>query len=369
MPLSKQSRGEPHDAPRTSKPRRQQRLYLMFDDWELGYSIRELNMWNAGAEQRRLPPPFIRLEAIHGRPEFFASVGTKILMTNPVPKYDALAPIGILPIIDVRSRGVNLAPGELYPEHPIYIPVGDSKLFALDINTFKMLSMKPLCPPLMEIEYSDRSMEWSWHDLPMPTFERMDVTSYAVDADGGTILTSTNCATFAFDIANSKWKQPSNCSLPFSGRANFVPGLNVFVGLPKDVDYFGHLCFCRLLGDDKHDVWFSKENLSSKDPDESHVGFSLVYLGEMRFCLVECVSKGEAEAEKWLEEWGKGKLHQAAELEKWEPCPLISSRCVLTTLSLSSGMNGNLTAAKTAVQCYKVPVEASYNVNPVAFWL
>jgi hypothetical protein len=41
----------------------------------------------------------------------------------------------------------------------------------------------------------------------------------------------------------------------------------------------------------------------------------------------------------------------------------------LTTFSLSSDMNGDLTAAKTVVQCYEVPVEASYNVNPVAFWL
>ncbi|CAO2209320.1 unnamed protein product [Urochloa humidicola] len=201
----------------------------------------------------------------------------------------------------------------------------------------------------------------------------MDVTSYAVDAaDRGIILTSTNCATFAFDIASSKWKQSSNCPLPFSGRANFVPGLDVFVGLPKDVHYFGHLCFCRsLLGDDKHDVWFSKENLSSKDPDESHVGTTLVYLGERRFCLVECVTKGEAEADKWLEELGKRhqtvdweNLHQTGELEG---CPLISSRCVLTTFSLSSDMNGHLT--ETAVQCYKVPVQASYDVNPVAFWL
>ncbi|CAO2186280.1 unnamed protein product [Urochloa humidicola] len=367
MPLSKPSRGE-HDAP---NPTGQQHLYLMFDDWELGYSIRELNLSNAaGAE---LPPPFIRLEAMHGRPDFFAAVGTKILATGPVPKYNALAPIGILPIIDVRSRGVNLAPGELFPRHPIYIPVGDSELFALDMDTFKMLSMKPLWPPRMEIEYSDRSMEWSWDDLPLPTFERMDVTSYAVDADGGSILTSTDCATFAFDIANSKWKQSSNCSLPFSGRANFVPGLDVFVGLPKDVDYFGHLCFCRWLGDDKHDVWFSNENLSRKGPDESHAGSTLVYLGERRFCLVECVSNGEAEVDKWLEKWGKliqtvgwEKLHQTGE---WEDCPLISSRCVLTTFSLSSDMNGNLTAAETAVQCYKVPVEASYDVNPVAFWL
>jgi hypothetical protein len=106
----------------------------------------------------------------------------------------------------------------------------------------------------------------------MPTFKRMDVTSYAVDSDGRTILASTAAATFAFDPLHHEWKKRVEWSLPFSGRANFVHGLDVFVGLPKDVDAFGHLCFCRWLGDDKH-VWFSKENLSSEDPEaESHVG-------------------------------------------------------------------------------------------------
>ncbi|CAL4952498.1 unnamed protein product [Urochloa decumbens] len=373
MPLSKPSRGE-HDAPRTSKPTGQQHLYLIFDDWEFGYSIRKLNLSNAGAEQRRLPPPFIRLEATRGCPEFFAAVGTKILATHPRCDFsNALAPGGILPIIDVRSQGVNFAPGELYPQHPIYIPVGDEELFALDMDTFKMLSMKPLWPPRLEFEYRKQISEWSWRNLPMPTFNRMDVTSYAVDSDGRTIVASTADATFAFDTMHDKWEKRVEWSLPFSGRANFVHGLDVFVGLPKDVDAFGHLCFCRWLGDDKHDVWFSKENLSSKDPAENHVGTTLVYLGESRFCLVECVSNGDAKAvEKWLEE--REELNQTEECEElheteeWEGCPL-SSRCRLTTFSLSSDMNGDLTAAEIVVQCYDVPMDAFYNVNPVAFWL
>ncbi|KAF8677176.1 hypothetical protein HU200_046649 [Digitaria exilis] len=357
MPSSKRSRGE-RDAPRTSKPTGQQHLYLVFDDWELGYSIRELNLSNASAEQRRLPPPFIRLEATRGSPEFFAAVGTKILATHPRSDDQ-----DILPLIDVRSRGVNLAPGELYPRHPIYIPVGDDEIFALDTHTFKMLSMKPLCLPLLEDEFSNKISVWSWHNLPMPKFKRMDITSYAVDSDGRTILASTAAATFAFDTKCHEWKKRVEWSLPFSGRAYFVHGLDVFVGLTNDVDTFGHLCFCRWFGDDdKHDVWFSKENLSSKDPAESHVvGTTLVYLGETSFCLVECVRNEDDEAvQKWLEEWD--------EQNDTDEDPL-SARCYLTTFSLSSEMNGGLMAAKTAVQCYKVPMEASFNVNPVAFWL
>ncbi|XP_024311471.1 uncharacterized protein LOC112269282 [Brachypodium distachyon] len=362
MPLSKPSRGE-RDAPLTSKPTgQQQHLYLIFDDWELGYSIRELTLSDAGAEQRQsLPPPFIRLEAARGCPEFFAAVGTKILATHPRDDFvDPPVPGGILPIVDVRSRGVNFAPGELYPEDPIYIPVGDEEIFALDMETFKTLSMKPLWPPRLEFEYRHQIGEWSWRDLPMPTFSSMDVTSYAVDSDGRTILASTAAATFAFDTLHQEWKKRVEWPLPFSGHASFVHGLDVFVGLPKDADAFkGHLCFCRWLGgDDKH-VWFSEENLSSKDPDESLLGTTLVYLGESRFCLVEsCASNGDVH--KWLEEW--------KQLDQTDKCPL-SSCCRLTTFSLSSDMNGDLTAAKSAVQSYEVPVEAPCNVNPVAFWL
>ncbi|TVU51375.1 hypothetical protein EJB05_02800, partial [Eragrostis curvula] len=366
MPLSKPSHGERDDAPRTyvkADGAGQQHLYLIFDDWELGYSIRELNLSNTAAAGADLPPPFIRLEATRGCPEFFAAVGTKILATHPRDDFvGALEPGGVLPIVDVRSRGVNLAPGELYPHRPIFIPLGDDEIFALDMDTFKTLSMKPLWPPRLQYDRHHQISEWSWRNLPMPpTFQRMDVTSYAVDSDGQTILVSTADSTFAFDTSLCReWKKRGEWPLPFSGRANFVHGLDVFVGLPKDPDAFGHLCFCRLLGDDddKH-VWFSKENLSSKDPaEESHVvGTTLVYLGETRFCLVECVSNGDAKAvEKWVEEWDE--LHQT---EDWEDCPL-NTRCRLTTFSLSSDMNGDLLVADTAVQCYEVPMEASYDL-------
>ncbi|CAN6229020.1 unnamed protein product [Urochloa humidicola] len=203
----------------------------------------------------------------------------------------------------------------------------------------------------------------------MPMFNVMDVISYAVDSDGRTILASTADATFAFDTWHDTWVKRVEWPLPFYGQANFVHGLDVFVGLPKDADYFGHLCFCRSLSDDNKHVWFSKENLSSKDPDENHVGTTLLYLGESRFCLVECVSNGDAKAvEKWLEELVKLNQTECEELTESEGCPL-SSRCRLTTFSLSSDMNGDLMAAEIAVQCYSVPMDASYNVNPVAFWL
>nr|CAB3448539.1 unnamed protein product [Digitaria exilis] len=332
MSLSRRSRGE-RGPSSTSEPTGQQHLYVIFDDWGLGYSIRKLNLSNAsnaGAEQRCLrrpfigceahryqPRPFIRVEATRGSPEFFAAVGTKILATHPREDFcTALVPGGILPMIDVRSRGLNFAPGELYREHPIYLPVGDEEIFALDLATFKMLSMKPLWPPRLEHEYRGQTSDWSWCNLPMPRFNRMDVTSYALDSDGRTILTSTAAATFAFDTQRREWKRRVEWSLPFSGRAYFVHDLDVFVGLPRDEDdVFGHLCFCRWLDGDEHQVWFSKEKLSTKDPAEKHQGTTLVYLGKSRFCLVECVD------------------HTAT-------VEFLRARCCLKTFSLGFDMNG-----------------------------
>ncbi|CAO2161655.1 unnamed protein product [Urochloa humidicola] len=414
MPLSKPSRGE-HDAP---KPTGQQHLYLIFDDWPWGYSIRELNLPPRSPHQpslrprrlehKLLPPPCICLEAARELPLFFAAVGTNIIAAHPRNDFgNAPVPECIMPIVDVRSLGVRIGPG-LYPVKPIFITVGE-EVFALDMGSFSVLSIH----------------DWSWRDLPQPPIQSMDVTSVAVGSNGRTIFVSTDCATFAFDIINSEWKQSSNCPLPFVGPANYAHALDIFVGLSKDT--YGHLCFCRNLGGDES-VRPNKENLLSKDPAESHVAATLVYLGgsEPGFCLVECVSITEGKSvnmrlEKCVDEGGGncGELDQlkknadvgdgasgsmqecgelADELNKFvdegggncgEQLDQLKKNVDegdgvsgsmhhrylyrLTTFSLSFDSNGDLTTGETCVvQCYKVPQEVSDRldlVNPLAFWL
>ncbi|KAF8677177.1 hypothetical protein HU200_046650 [Digitaria exilis] len=307
MPSSKRSRGE-RDAPRALEPTGQH-LYLIFDDWPWGYSIRKLKLPPRSPHQpslrplehrrlrlleprrpkhKPLPPPCICLEATRHLPFLFAAVGTDIIAVHPRNDFlNALVPECILPIFDVRSLGVKFGPGLMCPGAPILITVGDEDVFALDLDCFRMLSMNPLCP----------LHNLSWCDLPPPPLRNIDVTSFAVDSDGQTIFISTDRATFAFDIVQSEWKQSSYSSLPFTGPANYVHALDIFVGLSKAPDTYGHLCFCRKLGDDEN-VRPSKENLFSKDPAESHVCATLVYLGgsEPGFCLVECVSITEGKS-------------------------------------------------------------------------
>ncbi|CAN6283028.1 unnamed protein product [Urochloa humidicola] len=362
--MPKRRRGDGERRAAAKKHRRGQRLYLVFDDWPWGYSIREVDCSTAagGTEERRLPRPFIRLEAPRGFPLFFSAVGTRIVATHRRnPWDDDSVPDGFLPIVDVRSRGVTFGPGRVRHNLPIYLPVAGDELFALDTIFVRMLSFKPLWPPRLENE-SSSDVQWAWRQLSKrPPFNRMEVTSYAVHPDDHTILISTTQATFAFDTdkfdtEDHVWRRLGEWSLPFAGRAYFVHGLDAFVGLSKDPATPGHLCSCscELVATDVDGprAWkLSKEKLFSEDPAENHVSATLLYMGGSEFCLVQCVS---------VEQHGN-------------TCASRPHLYRLTTFSLSYDNNGDMTTGETCqVRCYRVPkatTERFLSADPVAFWL
>ncbi|CAL4934157.1 unnamed protein product [Urochloa decumbens] len=363
------------------KHRRGQRLYLVFDDWPWGYSIREVDCSTAagGGTERRLPRPFIRLEAPRGFPLFFSAVGTRIVATHRRnPWDDDSVPDGFLPIVDVRSRGVTFGPGQVRHDLPIYLPVGGDGLFALDTITVRMLSFKPLWPPRLETE-SSADVMWAWRELSRAPFNRLEVTSYAVHPDDHTILVSTTRATFTFDADKLDtedlvlvWTRLGEWSLPFSGRAYFVGCLDAFVGLSKDPATPGHLCSCScelVATDDGPPAWkLGKEKLFSEDPAETHVGATLLYMGGSEFCLVQCVS---------VEDGNTSATQAQEDIEEEEAVSRRSLRCShlyrLTTFSLSYN-NGDMTTGETChVRCYRVPKATTERflrrADPVAFWL
>lgn len=81
-----------------------------------------------------------------------------------------------------RSRAINFGPGHGFLHHPIFFPVGDDDLYALDASGFMMLSLKPMWPPRLEDDennyYHHGGEEWTWAHLPRPPFNTMDVASY-----------------------------------------------------------------------------------------------------------------------------------------------------------------------------------------------
>lgn len=193
-------------------------VYLVFDDWSLGHSIREVipssgYAISAPADAKPPPPVFLHLEARHGLPQHFVSAfGTKILaMHSRYYEGNCVMTGGFTTMVDVRERSLTLCPGQFYPCHPIYFSDGN-KLFCLSRGGFEMLirDRDPKLDP-------SHGVESSWEHLPDPPFQRFDVTSYAVQPQSRTFVISTKIdateATFAFDTMKLEWKLLGNWAL------------------------------------------------------------------------------------------------------------------------------------------------------------
>lgn len=92
--------------------------------------------------------------------------------------------------------------------------------------------------------------EWYWDALPPPPFFRNPEThphsysySYAV-IGGSTICISSlekPIGTYTFDTVRNKWRQAGHWALPFFGKAEYVPELNLWFGLSA-CNPFSTLC-------------------------------------------------------------------------------------------------------------------------------
>ncbi|VAH43255.1 unnamed protein product [Triticum turgidum subsp. durum] len=361
-----------------------ERLYLVFDDWCHGYSIRKVNLLPGENHQRtafsdqddqdkvpHFPRPFFRMVAPRESPKYFTSAfGTRILAMHPRdPEGDLLE--GYFPMLDVRSRCVTTGPGQRDLFYPIYhLPVGN-KLFTMSFYSFEMLcleSFEMLCLEELsnKVSHRDSSKEWSWKELEQQPFNVCDVTSYSLHPEERTFLISTKEdtteATYSFDTERHSWKLLGNWVLPFDGQGHFDQHLKAFVGLSKEPDTLGQIYCCDvpIYGTPEGrcpvpSMNLCKENLFiSGDPMDKHVGATLVYMGGVsKFCLVQCVNKevrvpGLSLPGSWMYR--------------------------LTTFSLSlNDQRKELTTGDTChSQYYKVPKATTKSLlvqDPVAFWM
>lgn len=347
-----------------------ERLYLVFDDWCHGYSIRKFNLLHhtaASDHALHLTQPFCRIMAPLVSC-FTSAFGAKILAVYPRdPEVDSES---YFPMLDVRSRCVTFAPGQACPIPPIYyLPVGN-ELFSLSFCSFEMLCSEELSTRLQD---QSSSMCWSWKQLSeKPPFYVDHVTSYSLHPEERTFLFSTKTdATYTFDTDKRSWKLLGNWKLPFAGCGHFDLGLNCFVGLSKEPDTLGQLYSCEVPIYDTDEglcpppvVKLCKEKLFSDRPGDMHVGATLVYMGgKSEFCLVQCVSikHGSPDQDRMNED----DIAHGVQLP---------GRCIyrLTTFSLSFNKDKELTTGNTRqVQYYKVPKEATkpFLQDPVAFWM
>ncbi|CAN6239089.1 unnamed protein product [Urochloa humidicola] len=340
-------------------------LYLVLDDWSRGYNIRKMNLPSGSSEGavQRLPSAFMKFEAERGEPQYFTSAfGTKIMATHHnLPEIT-------VPIINLDRQTVMLGPLTNYPAHPIYFHVGSNKLFALDVGTFE-ICRSPLKPDGMFLPPAER--DWMWCLLQKPPFDYLQACSYAVNEQKQTIFVSTKCdtvATFSFDIGESVWKLQGQWALPFNGRGYYDHDLDGYVGLSKDPESHGYLYFCDMTRTDTDsgqcpcpDVKCSKVKVFNKNPAERHLGATLVYMHQSKFCIVECVSIDNVKSDQALRELFDAEASSGS---------IYMYRVITFTIKYSR--RSDLRVKSYRVQCYKVPREATskfIHKDPVAYWL
>ncbi|CAN6309354.1 unnamed protein product [Urochloa humidicola] len=408
---------------RAGGPAAKQHLYLLFDDWTEGYSVRQVDLssddaasddargWQIDATacdgDHSLPPAIFRFEAQRGLPAHLAAAfDSKIVATQPLSPASAVAAPLLLeshvPIFDVRHRSCLFGP-RLVPDRadPIYIPAG-RRLFALAAGTFDLLHPPPSQPPRPPV-HGEEGRVWSWRQLSAPPFEREHVASYAVHPNGTTIFVSVEesasaPATFAFDTAEhwlrggagGWWQWHGQWALPFAGRAHFDAELDAWVGFSRDPDCVGHVCCCDAAPAIPDDAGgegrcparkLNKEKLFSEEPAERHLGATLVYMGgRSEFCLVECVfiedeRHGDLDLEDGDdcadEDMSDGDLDEddgssgdergdGEQEDEQDPSRLRRYLFRLTTFNLKYDKNGDLTTGCSCrVRYYRVPHESS----------
>jgi hypothetical protein len=359
---------------------RKQHLYLLFDDWDSGYSIRKVSLsrrsdkrakepLSSGSDKQGvepLPQVFMHIQARRGLPHLFTSAfDAKIMVMHPF-KIDETKGI---PMIDVQKQALTFGPLPRSANFlPIYLPVGCNRLFILDIGSFDCYLWAP--------EHSEEP--WEWQILPYPPFRRADVSSYGVHPDGY-ILVSTigEARTFILDTTKEDyvWKPYSSSVLPFSGRGHYDTSLGGFVGLSRD----GYLC-CRTMaasttGTNPHD----KRTNVKVYTERQHVSATLVHIHPRKFCLVECVSvdsrrTGQDLRESWAREF---KMPLGSRPWFCVGGGPQGGRCMyhIKTFTLTYDSEADCLKLKNCKGqgcCYSLPHEArigSVCMDPVAFWL
>ncbi|KAF8689970.1 hypothetical protein HU200_041605 [Digitaria exilis] len=420
--MPKRRRGE-RDGGRTAN-RRRRHLYLIFDDWSRGYSIRKVNLEGGGGEQR-LPDAFWRVEAERGMPEVFTSAfGARIVALHGArkDKPEDNDRLDAIQIVDVRTRSLVSAPASIFMHRPVcYFPIAGDRLFLLDAWTFKLCRLPqqdaPHHPEPDDDDDDDADDDVGsrirslWRHLPLPTLSVGSVTitglclmgainSYAVHSDGRTLLVSTKNK-----VGDEDGSSEDAWTLPFTGRGHFDRDLDAIVALSKDPDTLGHLYSCHFTNADtgkdlcrpesseednpidetgnsssrlcSAPAWkLSKEKVLSEDPAERHVGATLLYMGRRsKFCVVECLA---------VDDDGVGARHRHHQapplLEEEEPPPqggvvvLPCSRYVYRVVTFSPRYDemGDLRVKRPRVVWYNVPSKATAEFvrgDPVAFWL
>ncbi|KAF2921921.1 uncharacterized protein [Oryza sativa Japonica Group] len=283
---------------------KQRHLYLVLDDWEAGYSIHKVVDDDFGARPAAAAAkhnPLIRIQAQHAYSRFFAAHGTKIIAMHPA----SFSP-GI-PVFDTRTLEMAVYPPPksrsiICP--PVYASVGD-RLVTFVHQYLEVLGPHPPRSAAVDDDDEPEPPPWSWTTVePLPQFHSGLVTGYALHPDGRTIFISiedcvtfgTRKSTFSFDAGRLEWTRVGDWMLPFEGQAHYDRELDAWVGICRYGEGTGHLCCCDVPPSPAADAactttlpaWKFCKEVMFKKGFTGYWGATLVYMGDSRFCLVDC---------------------------------------------------------------------------------
>lgn len=290
-----------------SRPDHKQHLYLVLDDWDSGFSIHKIDADQDTADLRQ--PPVLRLVSpVPGNPMCFDVVGRNILIaTNPR--------CGTAPTLVYDTERAGLAvgpplPAPLLGDFHISVAAADM-LYALTYyhrNSLEVMSWAPTVGGKEEDPWSPSpTMDWSWTSVPTPPPFKEDewITSYAMHPDGRTIFMSAlnrsnlRCRTFSFDTRQCEWRFHGGWALPFQDQGYYDSTLDAWVGLHKD----GYICSCQVASRSatQQPDWkiVKEKKLFRSVPVRKQAAqdATLTYMGNAKFCIVECVVREEVEYE------------------------------------------------------------------------
>ena len=146
---------------------------------------------------------------------------------------------------DAASLAVGAMPAAHAPKIlPISVPVGDS-LYVLQRN---LAPWDHHCFEALIYGEGPESRffpDWYWHSLPPPPHvndssydESLEEDYTPNEIDGHALIgglhiwvsTTKHAATYSFSTVTGTWSKVANWAMPFSGRAEYVPELNLWLG-------------------------------------------------------------------------------------------------------------------------------------------